>query len=72
MKPQTRAGTAALAGLAIVGIGLFGLSQESKSVEPGVVLAPATATMDAVTTTTSSVNSFRPTVTATPPPPPLD
>jgi hypothetical protein len=53
-------------------MGLFGLAQETTSVEPGVVLAPGTASMDEVTTTTSSVASFSPPVIATPPPPPTD
>lgn len=74
---NTRAGAALTGGCAVVGMGLFGLSVDSDAVAPvgTAVLAPVTGlsqTLDQVTTTTMPTASFRPIVTATPPPPPTD
>jgi len=80
MEPRARlrALSAVVGGLGVVGMGLAGLSLDDRDAGPRWVLAPATGEMapefglDEVTTTTPNPNSFRPTVTATVPPPPLD
>lgn len=72
MSINLRTVAALTGGCAVAGMGLLGLSVESRSTAPGVdaVLAPATGPSLDEVTTTSVESSFRPLVTATQPAPP--
>ena len=81
MKPHTRIRvfSAVVGALGVVGMGVVGVSFGDRDVEPQTIVAPATGQMtpgnsgDEVTTTTwKAAPSFRPVITAVPPPPPLD
>lgn len=80
MKPHARlrALSAVVGGLGVVGMGMVGMLLGAQDAGPDTVVAPATGQMtpgdspDEMTTTTSYAPSFRPIVTATVPPPPLD
>jgi hypothetical protein len=78
MKPHARlrALSAVVGGLGVVGMGMVGMSLGARDAGPDTVVAPGTGQMtpgdnpDEMTTT--NPNSFRPIVTATVPPPPID